>query len=61
MRIARSDVNSNSDGGEREPEDGDEQDPWGSCLCYDRLAYFLTMFCRCSSYRSGPCDEDHEL
>jgi hypothetical protein len=35
-------------------EDGDEQDPWGSCHCYDRLAYFLTILCRCSSCRSGP-------
>ena len=56
-----SDMNSNDEGGERakkkrrrQPkkvmhEDGDEEDPLGSCFHCDSLAYSLTILRRCSS------------
>lgn len=63
-----SDVNSNEEGAERakkkrrrQPkviqEDGDEDDPLGSCLNCDFLAYSLTILHRCDPCRPCPCNQ----
>lgn len=64
-----SDVDSNDEGGERarkkkrrQPkkvlhEDVDEEDPLGSCVHRDCLAYFLTMSRRCSPCRPRACNQ----
>ena len=63
-----SDVNSNDEGGERakkkrrrQPkvmqEDGDEEDPLGSCFHCDCLANSLTVLRRCGSRRPRPCEQ----
>jgi hypothetical protein len=63
-----SDVNSNEEDGERTKkkrkrkpkvvqEDGDEEDPLGSCLHSDFLAYSLTKLRRCGPRRPYPCNQ----